>query len=194
MLIDGQGVTTLICFQGCPLHCRFCVNPYAIPMHSDKATVMTPEQLYERVKVDELYFLATGGGVTFGGGEPLLHPDFIRRFHDLCPDAWHLCVETSLAVPWSHIDAIADAVDVFYVDCKDTDPTIYKAYTGMDNALFLDNIRRLAQRVSADKIVVRIPLIPGYNTEAHQQQSAAFFSQLGLHQFDFFTYRTDFDT
>lgn len=188
MLSDGEGITTLVCFQGCPLRCKFCINPFAMSSENEKAVWVTPQKLYEKVKIDELYFLATGGGVTFGGGEPLLHPEFIREFRNLCGPAWHLCVETSLAVPWEHIEMVADAVDVFYFDCKDTDPDVYQNYTGKENALAIENIRRLSQRVSPEKIVVRIPLIPGFNTEAHRQKSVELFKKLGLSNFDLFTY------
>ena len=187
-LIDGEGVTTLVCFQGCPLRCKLCINPYAISEENENAVKSTPQKLYEKVKIDELYFLATGGGVTFGGGEPLLYPAFIKEFRALCGDAWHLCVETSLAVPWSNIKAVADVVDMFYFDCKDTDPAIYKEYTGKDNALALANIEKLAQLISPEKITVRIPLIPGFNTEAHQQKSMAYFKKMGIKNFDLFTY------
>jgi len=149
---------------------------------------MTPEALFEKVRLDELYFLATGGGVTFGGGEPLLYPEFIREFRALCGSAWHLCVETSLFVPWENIESVIDSVDMFYFDCKDTDPTIYQKYTGKDNSVVLENIKKLAQLVPPEKITVRIPLIPGFNTKADQERSVQYFSSLGLHIFDLFTY------
>ena len=187
-LTDGDGIFTLVCFQGCPLRCKMCANPYAVPATSKYATAYTPQTLYDKVKLDELYFIASGGGVTFGGGEPLLHPEFIQEFRKLCKEQWHLCVETSLAVPWENIAAVADIVDVFYFDCKDIDPEIYKAYTGKENTLVLENIKKLSDLISPEKIVVRIPLIPGFNTEANQQQSAAFFKTLGLTRFDLFTY------
>ena len=169
-----------------------CPNPYAISNENQNAISVTPQMLYEKVKIDELYFLATGGGVTFGGGEPLLHAGFIKEFRNLCGNSWHLCVETSLSVPWENVEAVADVVDMFYFDCKDIDPVIYKNYTGKDNALALDNIVRLARLVSADKIAVRIPLIPGFNTVEHRQKCVEFFSKLGLNNFDLFTYDVRF--
>lgn len=27
---DGQGVTTLVAFAGCPLRCRYCLNPHTL--------------------------------------------------------------------------------------------------------------------------------------------------------------------
>lgn len=191
-LIDGQGITTIVCFQGCPLCCKMCVNPYAISFENKNAVYVTPQMLYDKVKIDELYFLSSGGGVTFGGGEPLLYPEFIKEFRTICGDAWHLCVETSLAVPWSNIETVIDVVDMFYFDCKDIDATIYKKYTGKENGLMLDNIKKLAQCIPSEKITVRIPLIPGFNTEENQQESVEFFAELGLNQVDLFTYDEHF--
>lgn len=183
---DGEGVTTLVCFHGCPLACKYCINPFTREPNT-RCKVLTPEELYEAVKQDELYFLATGGGVTFGGGEPLLYPDFIRDFRALC-GPWHLCAETSLAVPWENVAKASECIDVFYIDCKDTDPEIYRSYTGSDNARMLQNLQKLTQRIPPERIVVRIPLIPGYNTEEHQLRSRELFSALGLTRFDLFTY------
>lgn len=188
-LIDGQGITTLVCFQGCPLRCKMCINPYTISDHH-KAISVTPQKLYEKVKIDELYFLASGGGVTFGGGEPLLYPEFIKEFIKLCGKSWHLCVETSLAVPWENIETVAESIDLFYFDCKDVNPAIYQKYTGKENKLMLQNIKKLTRIVPKEKIVVRVPLIPGFNTEEDQRRSVDFFSELGLDNFDLFTYQT----
>ncbi len=55
-----------------------------------------PAELYDETRIDELYFLATNGGVTFGGGEPGMHPDFIREFRELCGQGWQINLETSL--------------------------------------------------------------------------------------------------
>ena len=69
---DGHGVTTLVAFHGCPLRCKYCLNPQSL---TDDAKVMvkTPEEVMQAIRKDELYYLATNGGVTFGGGEPLRH-------------------------------------------------------------------------------------------------------------------------
>lgn len=190
METDGQGVTTLVCFHGCPLRCKWCINPFSFAPDT-KRTDMTPQMLYEKVKIDALYFLATGGGVTFGGGEPLLYAPFLKEFREICGADWHLCAETSLSVPWEHVQIAAECMDLFYVDCKDTNSEIYRQYTGKDNALMLDNLRKLLQLVGPERIIVRLPLIPEFNTEEDQQASLSLLTEMGLNQFDLFSYVTD---
>ena len=190
MKIDGPGVTTLVCFHGCPLRCHWCINPFSFAAET-KRNHMTAQQLYEQVKLDELYFLSTGGGVTFGGGEPLLYPVFLQEFRQICGGEWHLCAETSLSVPWENVEQAATCIDHFYVDCKDTDPAIYRRYTGQDNALMLENLKRLLVLVGPERITVRVPLIPDFNTEENQQDSRATLEVMGIRNFDLFTYRTE---
>ena len=72
---DGKGVTTLAAGAGCPLSCRYCINKRLLK-EAPREDV-TAEELIERIRIDDLYFRATGGGVTFGGGESLLHAAFI---------------------------------------------------------------------------------------------------------------------
>ena len=85
-LTDGPGITTLVGLQGCPLNCVYCLNPQC----HDKSTLnlYTPSSLIEELKRDDIYFSATGGGVTFGGGEPLLYPSFINEFRKQAQNEW----------------------------------------------------------------------------------------------------------
>lgn len=187
MQTDGKGVTTLVCFHGCPLRCKWCVNPFSFAPDT-KRTVMSPRELYDKVKIDQLYFLATGGGVTFGGGEPLLYPAFLKEFREICGDSWHLCAETSLNVPWEHVELAASCIDKFYIDCKDTNPDIYRRYTGRDNQQMLSNLQKLVSRIGPERIVVRMPLIPEFNTDEDRQKSKALLEDMGVTQFNFFNY------
>ncbi len=189
MQTDGQGITTLVCFHGCPLRCKWCINPFSYSPDT-KRTEMTAQELFDKVRIDDLYFLATGGGITFGGGEPLLYAPFLQEFRRLCGDRWHLCAETSLAVPWENVAVAAECIDVFYVDCKDTDPEVYLKYTGRNNQLMIENLKKLLQLIGPQRIIVRVPLIPDYNTEKQRQKSRDFLFSMGIEQFDLFTYRT----
>lgn len=188
MLVDGDGITTLVCFHGCPLRCKWCINPFSFDPDT-KVSQMTPRMLYDKVRLDELYFIATGGGVTFGGGEPLLYPAFLKEFREICGSQWHLCAETSLNVPWEHVQIATECIDVFIIDCKDTDPQIYRSYTGKENAGMLENLEKLVQLVGPERILVRLPLIPDFNTEEDRQRSKERLSAMGIQKFDLFTYR-----
>jgi pyruvate formate lyase activating enzyme len=150
---------------------------------------VTPEQLLERVRMDHLYYTATGGGIAFGGGEPLLHTDFLTAFRALCPPEWRIYAETCLNVPARHIPAAAAVVDWFFVDIKDMNPAIYKAYTGQDNALVKENLRALLALVSPERVTVRVPRIPGYNTEADVGASVAELRAMGVEHLDVFHYK-----
>ena len=190
--VDGEGVATLVGFVACPLRCKYCLNPQTLSVDCPHR-VMTPEQLYEEVRKDELYFLATGGGVTFGGGEPLLRPDFIRAFRSLCGPAWKINAETSLNVPEQNIRALVPVIDHWFIDIKDMDPDIYRSYTGSDNARVRDNLRLLAALGQCGKCTVRIPHIPGYNNDTDRDRSIKELENLGFSDFDRFEYKTDID-
>ena len=187
MQTDGKGITTLVCFHGCPLRCKYCLNAFSFNPKTRRES-LSPQALYEKVKIDELYYLATGGGITFGGGEPLLYADFLQEFREICGKDWHLCAETSLNVPWEQVQTAAGCIDTFYIDCKDTDPDIYRRYTGRDNQQMLENLQKLLALVGPERIVLRLPLIPDFNTEAHRQASRNLLESMGVTQFDLFTY------
>ena len=186
MATDGQGVTTLVAGAGCPLNCRWCINKRLL--REAPAEQVTAEALLERVQIDDLYFRASGGGITFGGGESLLHAAFIRSFRQICPAEWRICAETSLAVPAEQVRIAAEAVDGFIVDCKDTDPEIYHRYTGGDGSLMLSNLRLLLETAGPERITVRVPLIPGYNTAEDQARSAELLRGLGVKNLDLCEY------
>lgn len=185
---DGDGVTTLVAFHGCPLRCRYCLNPQSLG-DGGRLREYSPEELYTETRIDELYFLATNGGVTFGGGEPCLRPQFIREFRELCGSAWQLNLETSLNVPSANIEALLPVVNTLIIDIKDMNPDIYHSYTGQSNDHVLDNLRLIAEAGRQSDCIIRLPLIPGYNTDTDRESSRKALETLGFDRFDLFTYQ-----
>ncbi len=178
MATDGAGVTTLVAGAGCPLSCRWCINQSLL--REGRATPVTAAELVEKLRIDDLYFRATGGGVCFGGGESLLHTEFLRSFRAAAPADWRITLETSLAVPEEAVRRAASLGDFFLVDCKDMDREVYRRYTGGNGELMESNLRLLLALVGPERIRVRIPLIPEYNSPEGQQRSAERLMQLGF--------------
>ena len=185
--IDGVGIRTLVVFAGCPLRCKYCINPQTWD-DSYKGVIYTPEKLLHTVSVDSIYFQATRGGITFGGGEPLLHSEFISEFISIAPSSWNYVVETSLAVPFDNVKLIANKVSRFVVDIKSMDEHIYHAYTGGDLTLAKNNLIALLDLVGAERVTVRVPIIPGYADVNSQRETIAALKELGVNNIDPFNY------
>lgn len=185
---DGQGVTTLCGFYGCPLRCKYCLNPHSFNENT-KRELLTPKELYERVKIDDIYFISTNGGVTFGGGEPLLYPEFLVEFRQICGEKWHLCAETSLNVDKESVRMAAGVIDEFFVDIKDMNNDIYSRYTGKTNESVVENLKLLLSLVGNERITVRIPLIKDFNDEYDRESSVSLLKSLGFTKFDLFEYK-----
>lgn len=184
---DGEGVTTLVGFHGCPLHCQYCLNAQCLQADGVWCR-LTPGELYSEVEIDDLYFVATGGGICFGGGEPLLRSDFIKAFAEIMNPEWKLTIETSLNVPLENVKAIASLVQMWYVDIKDMNPDIYKAYGCKENKQVVSNLQWLVANGYADKVIIRLPLIPEYNTDEDRQRSQQQLEEMGFTNFDKFNY------
>jgi pyruvate formate lyase activating enzyme len=149
---------------------------------------MDAQQILDEVKIDDLYFKATNGGVTFGGGEPLLRSDEIVTFCLMKPADWHIAIETSLNVDLRHLQAVAPYIDHYIIDVKDMNPNIYRRYTSVDNSQVIDNLRWLIAHVDAQKITIRLPYIPDYNTPTDIAQSRSQLESMGFTNFDCFDY------
>ena len=189
LAIDGEGVTTLVAFHGCPLRCKYCLNPQSLSKDT-QCIERTVEELIDEVRIDQLYFLATGGGITFGGGEPLLNSMFIKAFCKQCPKEWRISIESSLNVPRKNVEDVLPFVKEWIIDIKDMNPEIYKAYSGISNERVIDNLRWIASEHPEllSSITLRLPHIPNYNTDDDRNKSQAFLETLGYTKFDRFEY------
>lgn len=188
---DGKGITSLVTFYECPLKCQYCLNPQCHRNISD-SMYLRPEEVFNRIAVDELYYLASGGGVTFGGGEPLLYSDFIIDVLILGAEKWNVTIETSLNVPYKQVSALLPYVNEMIVDIKDINPQIYKSYTQSGNDNVVENLKLLATNWCVSNVLLRIPLIKGYNTNHDIENSKKYLANLGYSNFDIFEYKTDF--
>jgi len=175
MATDGEGVSTLVTFYGCPLRCKYCLNECCHEkegfISETRRAAYRPEELIEVLRKDAVYYLMTGGGIVFGGGEPLLQSAFIHEVCRLAEPGWKKRIETSLNVSWEHVEPVIDDLDEWIIDIKDRNPLIYEKYTDKDNGFVLTNLLGLRDRVQPEKIHIRVPHIKGYNTPADVEKS-----------------------
>lgn len=184
--VDGQGVTSLVAGAGCPLSCKYCLNKEILSKGQIKD--VSVDELYDMVKIDDLYFKSTNGGITFGGGESLLHYKFISEFSQKYGKDWNITVETSLYVPVDNILESLGYIDNYIVDCKTLNAEIYRKYTGHSIDLMFYHLKLLLGTVDRSKIVVRMPLIPNYNDEEQQEKDIQYLKSIGVENIDKFNY------
>lgn len=179
---DGAGIRTDVFFQGCNLRCGWCSNPESqplTPLPGEKMTVYTVEALVRELVKDKPFYDESGGGVTLTGGEALLFPAFVIELtRALHAEKIHVAVETAACVPEDVFARVLDEVDFAFIDLKHYDDAKHRAGTGVGNALILRNIASALK--SKTPVVVRIPVIPGYNdSEADAAEFAKVLTGLG---------------
>lgn len=188
--VDGSGVNALVTFYGCPLDCKYCLNAYMKKV-PENLEWMSTRELYEKVKKDNIYFRATGGGITFGGGEPLLRADFIREFKEKYAQDWKIRVETSLNVPKENMEVLLPIIDEWIVDVKTMQCYSYYDYTGSKDFRNLENnLKALITAIGSEKVLMRVPLIEFYSEEEDREYSVKQLKKMGFTRFDLFTYKT----
>lgn len=106
------------------------------------------------------------GGVTFSGGEPLMHHAFLLEVLKKCKDSHiHTAIETSAHVPTEKFLEIMRYVDFVFIDVKHMDGAKHMAGTGVSNTLTLQNIVALKNANWSGRLVLRQPTINGYNDD-----------------------------
>lgn len=195
MGIDGKGVTTLVAFMGCPLHCRYCLNDKCHDSVYEKdhslrkdLLMLSPRELYDIVRKDNIYFQATGGGVCLGGGEPTMNANFIIEFAKLIPKEWKVTLETSLCCSSEVISSLAPYVDEWIVDIKDMDKSIYEKYTGISSDI-TKQLYHIKEFVPVDKVIVKVPFIPHFNTNEDVNRSVKLLREIGFTHIKKITYK-----
>lgn len=159
--VDGEGLRTSVFLCGCHLRCVCCHNPDTWDV--DAGYEMTVEELAAKVRRFLPYFRASGGGVTFSGGEPLLQADEIVRAAKLLSlDGINVTLDTSGDLPMT--DAVLNALDaaaLVICDLKYPDAASYAKYTGGNFSRVLDFLRCLAEKKC--RVWLRTVVIPGIN-------------------------------
>jgi pyruvate formate lyase activating enzyme len=114
------------------------------------------------IEKDLPFYKNSGGGVTISGGEPFGQPKLlIQLLQALDRRGVNTNVETSLQARWRDIEKSLPYVDTYLADLKHVDREKLREYTGGDLDLILGNFRALDRHGA--NVVVRVPVIPGFN-------------------------------
>lgn len=141
-------------------------------------TVLGEDELLRKLLRDRMLYDLSGGGVTFSGGEPLLHSKAVARLAEqLSKEGIHMAVDTAACIPWASIAECLPFAHLFLCDIKAMNADLHKACTGVDNRLILENIRRIAYE---KPVWIRIPVVKGANYDPEDMaQIAAFVADMG---------------
>ncbi len=168
--------------------CGACVEACLSEARTISGKFMTVEEVLDVVEKDVSFYRNSGGGVTASGGEPTCQPDFLQELFRRCQESGlHTAVDTCGYVRWEVLERILEHVALVLFDIKHMDPVRHRELTGVDNQLILENARRTAQK--GKPMIIRMPLIPGYNDSLGNIKSVAeFMNQTGLRRIDLLPY------
>ncbi len=179
-LNDGPGIRTTVFFKGCPLKCMWCHNPESIAFdieEYDQERILdgkrftykqkigkqfTVSELQTEILKDQQFYIQSGGGVTFSGGEPLSQSDFLVEILKVCKkQGLHITIDTTGFCRIEKLEEINRYTDLFLYDIKFVNSDLHFEYTGVHNHLIIKNLDCLL-KIKAN-IIIRVPIIPGIN-------------------------------
>ncbi len=141
--------------------------------------MLTPEELVERVLVDQPYYESSRGGVTFTGGEPTIHIEFLDRTLDLLGrHRIHTNIETAGSFSFEKCERMFRKLDLIYFDLKLLDDELHRRHVGGAYQSVIENAMRLARE--RYPVEFRFPLIPGLtDTKQNIERLIAILGELG---------------
>ncbi len=129
----------------------------------------------------------SGGGITFSGGEPLSHPEFLIESLKLLENKTHRAVQTSGFCNNNVFKEVLQNIDYMLFDIKLVDELQHIKYTGVSNKLILKNLETLVK--SGKDFVIRTPLIPTVtDTVQNITKIALLLDDLGIREIDLLPY------
>ncbi len=175
--VNTAGEPVRVDFAACT-RCGACIArcPAGARMLSGRS--YTPQELYREAAKDAAFYRKGGGGVTLSGGEVLLQHEAAAETLRLCRANYlNTCIETSGYAAWEQLWSVARHCHTVFYDLKHLDPEKHREGTGVSNERILENLRRLCAALPQrhGRVIVRLPLIPGYNDDDEAVAAAARF-------------------
>ncbi len=159
--------------------CGDCVQVCPYDAYELLGKEVTPQELCDTLARDKDFYDHSGGGVTFSGGDAALQGAFVIETAERLRKAGiHTALDTAGYLAWEQLKPIVQAVDLVLYDVKAFDPQIHQECTGVDNALILENAKRIAEM--GKDMIIRMIVVAGYNdTEKEIADRLSFIQSLG---------------
>lgn len=173
--LTPEGIQTLA--EVCDL-CGLCAEVCPSLATEISGRPMDTDTVMQQIRKEKVFFDGSGGGVTFSGGEPLLHPAQLLPLLRACRnEGIHTAIDTAGNVASQSLHEAAKLTDLFLYDLKMMDDRLHQQWTGQSNQLILKNLQELSAYHPA--IIIRIPMVGGINdTPENMEQTAAFVAAL----------------
>lgn len=163
-----------ICKSVCPKQsevcdlCGVCVDHCPSSAKKICGKIWNIEEVMSKIQKDVMFYQTSNGGVTFSGGECMLQMDFLSALLMRCRELGiHTAVDTAGNVEWESFEKILPYTNVFLYDIKCFTDKLHREGTGVSNKRILRNLEMLSKCFDGE-IVIRIPIIPGYNTDTEE--------------------------
>ncbi|HOO55521.1 MAG TPA: glycyl-radical enzyme activating protein [bacterium] len=162
-------------FSKC-VHCGACVKVCRAGALELIGYGMTPEQVLEKVERDRPFYDNSDGGVTMSGGEATMQPEFLLATLRLIKDnGIRTAVETCGQFDPKLAERLVEVTDLFLFDIKHTDDERHREFTGVPCGKIKENFRLLLGLAGQDRILPRVPVIPGFNDDGESVAGIAGF-------------------
>ncbi|MEN6326700.1 MAG: pyruvate formate-lyase-activating protein [Syntrophomonas sp.] len=162
--LDGPGIRTVVFMQGCALRCQYCHNPDTWDCQAASAREYSTEEIMKIINRGRPYYDASGGGVTFSGGEPLLQHEFVLQLLQKCMETGiHTAIDTSLYISSCIVLEVLPYTNLLLADIKHMDDKKSTLITGASNKLNLENLRLINEK--RVPIWIRYVVVPGLTSE-----------------------------
>ena len=185
--VDGPGIRFVVFMQGCHLKCKYCQNRDTWDINLGEQ--YTVKQVVEKIMRYKNYIVASNGGVTLSGGEPLLQQDFvISLFQELKKQNISTCLDTSgMFTITDKIKQIVDLTDIFLLDIKSINDETCKWLTGSSNSLELEFAKYINEKNK--RIWIRQVLVPGITDKKEDLlELKDFLKTINVEKFEFLPY------
>ncbi len=164
-----------VAFHQC-VACGACVEICPSMALEMMGKTVSSEEVLDEVVRDQPFYTTSGGGMTLSGGEPAMQPEFASALLRGAKERGiHTAMETAGHISWSVYERFLPDLDMVLFDSKQMDSERHALYTGQPNTKIHENLRKFCGADQTVEVIVRTPVIPGFNDDRENFEKLAEF-------------------